>query len=31
MKELLAIGVAILAGIATFGVIFRRSGGDCLP
>lgn len=31
MKELLLIGVAILAGIATFAVIVKRSGGDCLP
>jgi len=31
MKELLLIGVAILAGIATFAVIIKRSGGDCLP
>ncbi len=31
MKELLAIGVAILAGIVTFAVIIKRSGGDCLP
>jgi len=31
MKELLLIGVAILAGITTFAVIIKRSGGDCLP
>jgi hypothetical protein len=31
MKELLLIGVAILAGIATFTVITKRSGGDCIP
>lgn len=31
MKELLLIGVAILAGVATFIMIMKRSGGDCLP
>jgi hypothetical protein len=31
MKELLAIGAAILAGITVFAVIIKRSGGDCLP
>lgn len=31
MHELLMIGAAILAGIAAFAVMFRRSGGDCLP
>ncbi len=31
MKELILIGVAILAGIATFTVIVKRSRGDCLP
>jgi hypothetical protein len=31
MQELIMIGVAILAGIATFAVMVKRSGGDCLP
>ena len=31
MKEFILIGVAILAGIATFAVLFKRTGGDCLP
>lgn len=31
MKELVMIGVAIAAGLVTFAVIVRRSGGDCLP
>jgi len=31
MKELLLIGVAVLAGIATSTVLFKRSRGDCLP
>jgi hypothetical protein len=31
MKELLLIGVAILAGITTFTVIVKRSGWDCIP
>lgn len=31
MKELLVIGVAILAGVATLTIIIKRSGGDCLP
>jgi hypothetical protein len=31
MKELLAIGVAILAGITVFAVIVKRWGGECLP
>jgi len=31
MKELLVIGVAILAGITTLTIIIKRSGGDCLP
>jgi hypothetical protein len=31
MREVLMIGAAILAGIATFVVIVKRSGGDCLP
>jgi hypothetical protein len=31
MKELLLIGAAILAGIVTFIITMKRSGGDCLP
>ncbi len=31
MKEMLMIGVAVLAAIATLVVMVRRSGGDCLP
>ncbi len=31
MEELYMIGLAILAGIATFAVILRRSGGECVP
>jgi hypothetical protein len=31
MKELILIGAAILAGIAAFALMIRRSGGDCLP
>ena len=31
MKELLVIGVAVLAGIITLTIIIKRSGGDCLP
>ena len=31
MRELLLIGVSLLAAIATLVVLVRRSGGDCLP
>lgn len=31
MKEMLMIGVAVLATIATLVVMVRRTGGDCLP
>jgi hypothetical protein len=31
VQELLMIGAAILAGIAAFVVMIRRSDGDCLP
>jgi nitrogen fixation-related uncharacterized protein len=31
MRELLMIGAAILAGIVAFGLIYWRSGGDCIP
>ncbi len=31
MKEMLMIGVAVLAAITTLVVMVRRSGGDCLP
>ena len=31
MTEYILIGVAIAAAIATFAVLFKRTGGDCLP
>jgi hypothetical protein len=31
MNEYLRIGAAILAGIAVFAIIFKRTGGDCVP
>lgn len=31
MHELLMIGAAILAGIVAFAILFKRSGGDCIP
>jgi LPXTG-motif cell wall-anchored protein len=31
MRELLLIGAALVAGIAAFVVIRRKSGGDCMP
>jgi hypothetical protein len=31
MKELFLIGVAILVGIATFTIIRKRTGENCLP
>ncbi len=31
MRELLLVGAAVLAGIATFVVLRRRLGSDCLP
>lgn len=31
MKELLFIGVAILAGLAAFVALQRKTGGECLP
>lgn len=31
MKELVFIGIAILATIATFFGIMKRSGADCIP
>lgn len=31
MKDLLMVGAAVLAAITTFGVIIRRTGGECMP
>lgn len=31
MKQFILIGVAVVASIATFAVLFKRTGGDCLP
>jgi hypothetical protein len=31
MKELLIIGAAVLAAIAAFAVMIRRTGGECMP
>lgn len=31
MRELILIGVALLTGVVTFAVIFKRTGGDCIP
>ncbi len=31
MKDILLLGVALLAGIVSFVLILRRSGGDCIP
>ena len=31
MKEIVLLVVAALAAIAAFGVIFRRTGGECMP
>ncbi len=31
MKEILLLGAAVLAGIITFILLLRRSGGDCVP
>lgn len=31
MKELVFIGVAVVAGIAAFVALHRKTGGDCLP
>ena len=31
MKEMLFIGVAVLAGITAFVALRRKTGGDCLP
>ena len=31
MKQFILIGVAVAVGIATFAVLFKRTGGDCLP
>ena len=31
MKEILFIGVAVLAALAAFVLLHRKTGGDCLP
>lgn len=31
MKELLLFGAAMLAALATFALIMRRTGGECMP
>lgn len=31
MSELIYITVAVLAAGATFALVFRRTGGDCIP
>ncbi len=31
MKEIFFIIIAILAGGATFALIFKKFGGDCIP
>ncbi len=31
MKEFLIVGAAILAALATFAGIIRRTGGECMP
>lgn len=31
MKEMVFIGAAVLAGIAAFVALRRKTGGDCLP
>ena len=31
MNEYLRVGAAILAGIAAFAIIYKRSNGDCVP
>ncbi len=31
MKDILLLGVALLAGITAFVLLLRRSGGDCVP
>jgi len=31
MKDLVLLGVALLAAIVAFVLLLRRSGGDCIP
>jgi hypothetical protein len=31
MNEYLRIGVAVLAGIAAFAIIYKQTNGNCIP
>jgi len=31
MKEFILIGIAVLAAIGAFFLLFRKSGEDCIP